>query len=342
MNLTALILASSAHSEGFGLHHAQIVGSTILVVGAMIVLGVLARGQIGVVPKGFGAAFEHVFDWVDGMASDMIGRGSRQYVPFLMSLFLFILASNWSGLIPLPVLEYQAPAIHASDNSVGQIGEEAEQNVDKKLHEAAPEAEHVGFESPTASYNTTLALALISFFAFNWLGIRKNVFPKWGAGSSHEHDHEGDAHAHHSSGGIVGFFEWLGHYVQPLPMLWRSLDAPLKYFLCPPLLLLFICLNISEELARILSLSLRLFGNISGEHQVKVSLLNVMRGFLSQSLAGFKVASFAGPSWLFVGGLIWGVSLFATLLGALAGFVQAMVFMMLSLVYIAHAVADEH
>lgn len=344
MNLTTMILASASHGSGFGLHQALIVGSTAIVVGVVILLGVLARGQIGVVPKGLGAAFEHVFDWVDGMAADMIGRGSRQYVPFLMSLFLFILASNWSSLVPLPVLEYHPPAgAHASEHGVDSVSESAEREVDKKLHEAPPAPEHVLFEPPTASYNTTLALALISFFAFNWFGIKKNVFPTWGAPSSHEHDQEGHAHSHHSSGGIGGFFTWLAHFVQPTPMLWKSLDAPMKYFLCPLLLLLFLCLNVIEEFARILSLSLRLFGNISGEHQVKASLFNVMRGFLSQSISGFSAGNIiAGPSWLMVGGLIWGVSLFATLLGALAGFVQAMVFMMLSLVYIAHAVADEH
>lgn len=341
MNLTALILASAAHGSGFGLHQKLIVGSTVIVVGVMIILGILARGQIGVVPKGLGAAFEHVFDWVDGMAADMIGHGSRQYVPFLMSLFLFILASNWSGLVPLPVLDYHAPAaVSAPADSHGEASVDQEVADEGK---AAEHAEHFMFEPPTASYNTTLALALISFFAFNWFGIKKNVFPKWGASESHGHDHEGDDHAHHSTGGPMGFVEWVFHFAQPTPMLWKSLDAPLKYFLCPLLLVLFICLNIIEEFARILSLSLRLFGNISGEHQVKVSLFNVMRDFLGQSLAGFKVGNFiAGPSWLVVGGLIWGVSLFATLLGALAGFVQAMVFMMLSLVYIAHAVADEH
>lgn len=346
MNLTTMILASASHGEGFGLHQALIVGSTVVVVGVMILLGVLARGQIGVVPKGLGAAFEHVFDWVDGMAADMIGRGSRQYVPFLMSLFLFILASNWSSLVPLPVLEYHPPAAAhgVSGHGVDSIHDEAERYVDEKLNEAPPAPEHILFEPPTASYNTTLALALISFFAFNWFGIKKNVFPNWGATGAHHHDeHEGHGHAHHSSGGIGGFFSWLGHFIQPTPMLWNSLDAPMKYFLCPLLLMLFLCLNIIEEFARILSLSLRLFGNISGEHQVKASLFTVMRGFLSQSLTGFSAGNFlAGPSWLVVGTLIWGVSLFATLLGALAGFVQAMVFMMLSLVYIAHAVADEH
>ena len=323
---TILLAASGAGHSGFGLHQKLIVGSTVIVVGVVILLGIMARGQIGIVPRGFGAAFEHVFDWIDGMAHDMIGHGSRQYVPFLMSLFLFILASNWSGLLPLPVFEY-----HAAEH-VAQVAADGH----------AAEAEKVLFEPPTSSYNTTLALAIISFLAFNWFGIKKNMFPNWGA-SSHATEHEGDDHGHHSAGGPGGFITWLAHFMQPTPMLWNSLDAPLKYFLCPLLLILFVCLNIVEEVARILSLSMRLFGNISGEHQVKMSLMDVMRGFLAQSKAGLTGGGLVpGFGWLGVSGLIWGASLFATLLGALAGFVQAMVFMMLSLVYIAHAVADEH
>ena len=40
--------------------------------------------------------------------------------------------------------------------------------------------------------------------------------------------------------------------------------------------------------------------------------------------------------------LVYVSSLIVALLGGLAGFIQAMVFMMLVLSYIAHAVADEH
>ncbi len=63
---------------------------------------------------------------------------------------------------------------------------------------------------------------------------------------------------------------------------------------------------------------------------------------MTQSLLGLKTGNPIGAAWLGVSGLIWGAALFATLLGALAGFVQAMVFTMLSLVYIQHAVADDH
>lgn len=343
MSQTLTVLAASGgHGGGFGLHQMLIVGSTAIVVLVLIALAAAARGQIGVVPRGLGAAFEHVFDWVDGMAADMIGRGSRQYVPLLMSFFLFILFSNWSGLLPLPVMNYGTPQVAQSAHQSPQeeLSAEAAQQVQEETGHA--EQQHVLFEAPTSSYNTTLALAMISFFAFNWFGIKKNVFPNWGKSADHEHAHEGEEHAHHSAGGLVGLWNWILHYIQPTPMLYRSFDGPLK-LLAFPLGLLFLCLNIMEEIARILSLSLRLFGNISGEHQVKVILADVMRTFLAQSMAGFKAGSLiAGPAWLGVSGLIFGAALFATLLGALAGFVQAMVFTMLSLVYIAHAVADEH
>jgi len=333
-----MLFASAPSHGGFGLHHQLVVMSTVLVVGVLILLGLLARGQIGIVPHGFGAAFEHVFDWIDGMCSDMIGRGGRQYVPLLMSFFLFILASNWSGLLPLPVFTVHADTqVATSHASPEDIGREIESDEPITSEDHAP---HFAYEAPTVSFNTTLALAVISFLAFNWFGIKKNVFPSAGG---HASDHDGDEHHHHSGGGIAGIFSWLGHFVQPTPMLWNSLDGMMSPLLVPPLCLLFLCLNIVEEVARILSLSIRLFGNISGEHQVKVNLLGVLATFLNSSWSAFKVGSLVqGPGFLALAGLIWGASIFATLLGALAGFVQAMVFMILSLVYIAHAVADEH
>lgn len=352
MNGLTILAAAGGHG-GFGLHETMLVGSTVIVVSVLIGLAAAARSQIGVIPKGLGACFEHVFDWIDGMAHDMIGAGARQYVPLLMSFFLFILFSNWSGLLPLPVFTYgehhhvQAGTGHGDtrEDRLSALNQNLDEEVREDLAEEGPEThgpEHVMFEAPTASYNTTLALALISFFAFNWFGIKKNVFPNWGA-SAHAHHHEGDDHAHHSSGGLGGLVTWILHYVQPTPMLWRSMEGGLKYALVPLLGLLFICLNIMEEFARIVSLSLRLFGNISGEHQVKMTLMDVMRSFLGQSVMGFKAGNMiVGPAWMGVAGMIYGAALFATLLGALAGFVQAMVFTMLSLVYIAHAVADEH
>lgn len=336
MNQALTLLASAgAHGgEGFQFHHAILVGSTVLVVAVVVLLAVIARTQIGVEPRGLWACFEHVFDWIDGLAEEMIPGQGRKYVPLLMSIFLFVLFSNWSGLLPLPVMTVKGESHVAAHGGHGEGHSPAAETHD------AGHAEHLlMFEAPTASYNTTLALAMISFFSFVLFGIWKCHFPP-SHGHGHDEHHEDDGHG----GGFnpLGMWDWVSHFWQPTPMLWNSLEGGMK-MLCIPLFFLFFSLHVLEMLARILSLSIRLFGNISGEHQVKVNLLKVLFGFLGSSFKAFSNgALIQGPGWLVMAGLIWGASIFATLLGALAGFIQAMIFFILSLVYIAQAVADEH
>jgi F-type H+-transporting ATPase subunit a len=94
---------------------------------------------------------------------------------------------------------------------------------------------------PTAVFSTTLALAVISFFYFNWQGIRAN-----------------------------GFFGYLRHFAGPSLMPERP-SKVLFIALLPAVLLfgaLFFAIETIGNFARVLSLSLRLFMNISGEHTV--------------------------------------------------------------------------
>ncbi|MEW6277311.1 MAG: FoF1 ATP synthase subunit a [Candidatus Eremiobacterota bacterium] len=303
--------AETAHSGG-GLthHHIVMLGSSCAVLLFILVTAMMARPGIGVVPRGWGAVYEHTFDWLDGLAQDLMGREGRNYVPFAMTLFLFILASNWSGLLPLPILG---------------SGEELTQ-----------------YEPPSTSYNTTLALALISFLAFNYFGLKKRLFPPKDSGAGLSHGHDDHDHGHHSPGGLAGLGVWIAHFWQPTPELWKTMEGALKYLMVPFLAVLFILLNFIEEWARIISLSFRLFGNISGEHQVKASLLDTMYTYGGQMVEALSHGQLAG---LFAGILaivIWAISLFAMCLGALAGFIQAMIFAVLTLSYIGHAVADEH
>jgi F-type H+-transporting ATPase subunit a len=66
-------------------------------------------------------------------AVNVIGHGGEKHVPFLGTLFIFILASNLIGLVPV-----------------------------------------FSVAAPTANLNTTIALALITFFYVQWQGIRAN------------------------------------------------------------------------------------------------------------------------------------------------------------------------
>lgn len=314
-----------------------LVYSTVLVVGLVVGVAWLGRQGTGLVPKGMGAIFEHIYDWIDDLAQGMMGREGRRYVPFAMSIFLFVLASNWSGLITFPAFE-------SHDVAVAQVELEAAVASHGEAQEAGGEHGHPIFEAPSVSFNTTLALAMVSFLAYYFYGIRKSLEPR----AHHGHDDPHGGHHEPVAPGVVGgLLQWLGHYWQPTPMLWKDLSGALRYLLVPLLALLFIVLNVVEELARLLSLSIRLYGNVSGEHQVKGKLLETMQGFLTD--AGSMLSDPGGLAGLagtvgygLMAGLLWGSSFFVACIGTLAGFIQAFIFFVLTLSYIAHAVAEEH
>ncbi len=94
--------------------------------------------------------------------------------------------------------------------------------------------------------------------------------------------------------------------------------AYFKHFLGPylPLAPIMLPIEIISHLARPLSLSLRLFGNITGDHAV-------VAGFMGLGVVGWAVPS------IFMG------------LGVFVSFMQAFIFTMLSMIYIGGAVAHE-
>lgn len=341
-----LLLAASTQNgaQGFSNPANQIlVGSTVVVVALVVMVAWLGRQGTGLVPKGMGAVFEHVWDWIDDLARDMMGPEGRRYVPFAMSIFLFVLASNWSGLLPMPKFAHGWPpaAAHAA--------EAAQESPGASAHEEPL------FEAPSVSFNTTLALAMVSFLAFNFYGLRKNLegprphAPMGAPADPHEAGDQGHGatpahgHAPGKGGGLGGLVTWVAHFWQPTPMLWRDLSGPMRYLLVPLLACLFIVLNIVEEVARLVSLSIRLYGNIYGEHQVKGKLAETMQSFLDQSGASFQsggIGPAAGYGVMAV--LLWASSFFVTCIGTLAGFIQAFIFFVLTLSYISHAVAEDH
>ncbi len=326
-SLGGLFLASAATTGASGLEdpaHRTLFLSTVLVVMVVVLVAWAGRRGTGLVPQGLGAVFEHLYDWVDDLACDMMGRQGRRYVPFAMSIFLFVFASNWSGLLPVPKLQPSAPPA-----AVHQAEAQAEA-------EAGHAEAHPLFEAPSVSFNTTLALAVVSFLAFNFYGLRKNLEGT----SDAAHGHGGSARRR---GGLRGVVTWLGHFWEPTPMLWRDLSGALRYLLVPLLACLFLVLNVVEELARLISLSIRLYGNVFGEHEVKTQLVGTMSNFLGQAGAAFHSGSAGGGvGFGMMALLLWGSSFFVLCVGALAGFIQAFIFFVLTLSYISHVAGEEH
>lgn len=126
-----------------------------------------------------------------------------------------------------------------------------------------------GFISPSSNLNTTVAPALIVFFTYNYIGIKKH---KWG-------------------------------YIKQFtgPIIWMA-----------PLMMI---IEIIGHLARPLSLSIRLFGNIFGEDLV-IAILFILVPYL--------------------------VPLPMYFMGMFTGILQAYVFMMLSMIYISGALEGAH
>lgn len=213
-----------------------------IVMAVLVLVGWLATRRLEMQPRGIQNLVELVVSGLHAFVESVGGPRAVRYVPLFGTLFLFILLSNYSELVPF----------------VGQplrIGGK----VVEPLH------------APTADYHTTVALAIVSFIAYQYQGIRK-------LGPSY-------------FGKFVNFSGFK--------------DGPLTGVI---MLVLVGPIEIFSEVFRILTLTLRLWGNIFGG---AVSLA-VMSALL-------VVPAFALP---FIG------------LELLVGLVQALIFSLLVLVYI--------
>jgi len=106
-----------------------------IVMALIVVVAFLMSRSVRVSPSGPQNALEYVYEGLANFATSLGGPKARRYVPIFAALFLFILLSNWSGLVP----------------PVGRIHE---------------------LRAPTSDVNTTIGLALFSFVLFHVEGVR--------------------------------------------------------------------------------------------------------------------------------------------------------------------------
>ena len=115
----------------------------------LFLLAVLSTRKLSLVPNYFQSIVEIVIEGLYSFFSSVVGHHVKVIFPLVASLFLFIIASNWSGLLP----------------GVGTIGY----------------TEGEGFvpllRGPTADLNMTIALAItaviaMQYFGFKTLGIK--------------------------------------------------------------------------------------------------------------------------------------------------------------------------
>ena len=106
-----------------------------LVILAILIVGFLATRGMKDVPGPLQNFLELTFEKLEDWAVSLGGEPARRHIPVFTAFFLFILVSNWSGLIPV----------------FGKIE---------------------ALRAPTSDVNVTLGLALVVFVYFQYQGFR--------------------------------------------------------------------------------------------------------------------------------------------------------------------------
>jgi F-type H+-transporting ATPase subunit a len=158
-----------------------------------------------------------------------------------------------------------------------------------------------GFLPPTTNMNATAACAIVVFLWYHGYGIREN----W-----RHLVHEAEHHGHPAGAGkkvfafpLIAFWRYFSHFANPVGAWWGWILAPLM-----------LPIELISHLARPMSLSLRLLGNMTGDHAVLAVFLGLVPIL---------------------------VPLPFLVLGLIVSIIQTLVFCLLSTVYISMAVTHE-
>ncbi len=231
-------------------------------------LGIKKYYTADLAPKGIVNFFESILDfllgYIDNVTKDR--KKSLKFLPIVGSFFLFILISNWMGLIPGTGSIFRWMPIHG-------------------------ELERIPlFRPANTDLNMTLSMAVFSVISSHILGIA-----------------------------AIGFFKYANKFVK-LGDLYKALKSLNFVSILTAVIEFFVGLiEVFSEVAKMVSLSLRLFGNIfAGE---------VLLTVLASLIGGFGA---------------YGIPLPFMALELLVGFIQAVVFSMLTLVYLTMATTDIH
>lgn len=250
----------------------------ILVMAFLIIAGALIARSASLIPNKIQSVFEMAVEFLLGLVESTAGKTTgRRIFPLIGGLFIFIIISNYAGLLPGIGTIGREPAQdeeHAVVMTQASVGSDGAFVVDGIAAAQEGDEEHASlipyFRSPSADLNMTLAMSILAFTVVQIAGV-----------------------AAHGVGGRI------------------------KHMANPPFLF---PIEVISEFSRIISLSFRLFGNIfAGE--VLVTVMVTLANAIKITVIGLLVPV---------------VFLY---LEVLFGFIQALVFSLLTLIYIVLATA---
>ena len=150
--------------------------TTIFVDIILIIMAFLATRKMDLIPSGFQNFMEAMIEYFYDLAESIAGKAASTYFPWCMTLFLFIVISNWFGLIPFVGSLYTEHGVHAAEEH--GFFERQLAMADGELVLVEPAAEegkpvHIPlFRAPTADLSTTFALAIATVLLVQYYGIQ--------------------------------------------------------------------------------------------------------------------------------------------------------------------------
>jgi F-type H+-transporting ATPase subunit a len=149
----------------------------------IIVLALLLARRIETIPGRRQNVLEYVYEGLANLATSLGGPDARRYVPVFLAFFIFIVMSNWSGLLPFVGRTYELRA-------------------------------------PTSDVNVTIGLAVVAFAMFHIEGVRAlgfgGYFGKFFSLSAFK-----DGIGAGVIGLFVGVLEFLLEFVKPVTLSMR-------------------------------------------------------------------------------------------------------------------------
>jgi F-type H+-transporting ATPase subunit a len=228
--------------EFLGVHITNSILTTVLVTTVIVLTAIFISSRIQFVPGALQVVVETIIGTMNKLVENMSGSHSKEFFPYIMTFFIFILVSNLTGILP----------------GVGTFGvTEGEKLIPL-------------FRPPTADLNTTISLAMISVIMTQYLGLKH-----------------------------LGFKLHLKKYIN----LKSPIDAIVGF------------LEFLAEIAKLISFSFRLFGNVFAGEVLLTVILFLVPAFFPLPFLGLEI---------------------------FAGFIQAVVFSILTLVFWSLAVQKTH
>lgn len=236
--------------ELFGLPITNSILTTWVISILLIVAVRLMVGKMSLIPSKGQAIVESILEGIKGVIEPIVGRKVAGPVfPLLIGFFIFILISNWSGMIPGvgTVGHWEAKqAVTASEAAAYEATGGHVIERDGKFYKA----ELAYYVRPaTSDLNTTVALAMIAFIAWFYFVLRY-------------------------AGGRALVFDLFGNKAD-------KKELPLAMFMVLGVIFILVgCIEVISIIFRPVSLSFRLYGNVFGGE----NLLSNMHGMFAYLL----------------------------------------------------------